>query len=236
MQEGNKLSELANMTLWNRKKSHHTWILSPGMPTTPCSGWELRPTSTAWCTASTLAVTPAMPLPALTLVTIPATSFTRPTTAYSSAPSTTITTHSTGTVPFRTALAGGWTGATPHIWTANTTKVRLQGFLRFTAQYVWYYHTLKCHLMLTFNSLRSHPFRWHVHCKGRRWIWLWQRHYLGHVARPLVLAKGDHHEAHPPQPPGNRWAAVWNQTVWWTWRRLKSGCLWSSCGHRKMSL
>lgn len=60
--------------------------------------------------------------------------------------------------------------------------------------------------------------RWQVHRKGCRWIWLRQRHHLGHMAQPLVLPEGDHHEAHSPQPHRNRGTACWCQTVWWTWR------------------
>lgn len=66
-------------------------------------------------------------------------------------------------------------------------------------------------------------YRWQVHREGLA-EWIWQRHYLGHVAKSLVFSEGDHHEDHSHQQ--NLfcyWIPVYRcQAVWRPGRHLKT--------------
>lgn len=63
--------------------------------------------------------------------------------------------------------------------------------------------------------------RWKIHGKRCGWTRLWQWHHLADVARPLVLAEGDDHEDHSPQPHHvRRRTAGWRENIWRTVKPL----------------
>lgn len=92
---------------------------------------------------------------AMTLVTTPATSTTRPTTACSLAPSIVTTTSITVTVRSKKAPAGGWTGAMLPIWMANTTEVRTLR-LASNIQDLGLVFLLSCHIWCPLLTPSSH--------------------------------------------------------------------------------
>lgn len=64
------------------------------------------------------------------------------------------------------------------------------------------------HLETTKYFAQIATFRWCVHIQRCWFRFIWQRHYMGNVAWPMVLHEENYNENHPIQQTLNRWTAA----------------------------